>query len=235
MTNATDPASMKRRSQLYRWHRARGASFVERFDTPFVDSYSNAGDEAEAARRLGICDLSLLPRDGINGRGSIAWLRDNGHELPEQPNTSVAQANGDLLVRLSNQEFLNLGLSSLFGEAGPNDKPVWLGNSEREAFAIPRADSHCLFAVSGEHTAAMFAKLCGVDLRPDYHNNGGVAQTSVARVNAIVIRQDLQQTPNFYLLTATSAAEYLWECLIDAIDEFEGRPIGVSALQAIAE
>lgn len=234
MMTATDPTHAQRRSQLNRWHCEHGANFVERSGLVFVDAYSNPGDETAVARRLGICDLSLLPRDGVNGPGSTRWLGENNHALPEQPNTSVIQADGDLLARLSHQEFLNLSLSSLYGDTGSTDGPGRLGNSEKEAYPIPRADSHSLFAVSGEHAAAMFAKLCGVDLRPEHYDNGAVAQTSVARVNAIVIRHDLQQTPNFYLLTATSAAEYLWECLVDAVDEFDGRPVGISALREIA-
>ena len=230
---STDPKHLKRRSHLYRWHQRHNAVFIERSDAAFVDHYTNQEDEVASLQRLGICDLSLLPRFGISGAGSRAWLRANNYELPQPPNTSLLQTDGGLLALLSDQEFLNLDLPALYRAEKSVDSSRWEGDPAAAAYPVPRADSHCLFSVSGEHAASLFAKICGVDLRPEKHANGCVAQTSVARVNAIVVRQDLHATLNFYVLTATSAAEYLWECLVDAIHEFDGQPVGISALQTI--
>ena len=49
-------------------------------------------------------------------------------------------------------------------------------------YPVPRADSHCWFALSGLHAAEMFAKICGVDLRAHRFAEGAIAQTSVARM-----------------------------------------------------
>ena len=48
--------------------------------------------------------------------------------------------------------------------------------------------------------ADMFAKLCGVDLSPNRFAEGQVAQTSVARLSAIVIRSDTAGALAFHLL-----------------------------------
>ncbi|MGI9235104.1 MAG: sarcosine oxidase [Woeseiaceae bacterium] len=228
-----DPTRTLRRSQIYRWHASQNAVFVGRSDAVFVDHYSGSGDENKAAGRLGVCDLSLLRRDGLTGAGSNRWLLGHGYEPPQRPNTSVTQSNGDLLVRMSAEEYLCLRLSDL-GDSDRDGQSDWAGDDNENCYPAPRADSHCLFAVTGSSAATLFSKLCAVDLRPHKFENGCVAQTSVARVNAIVIRHDMPQTHNFYLMAATSAAEYLWECLLDAMAEFGGEPIGISALRAIA-
>ncbi|MGI9238743.1 MAG: sarcosine oxidase, partial [Woeseiaceae bacterium] len=220
-------------SQIYRWHASHGAIFIERSDAVFVDCYGESGDEVSAARSLGICDLSLLPRHGLTGAGAESWLLAHGYETPQRPNTAVTQSNGDLLARMSAEEYLCLRLSDLAdsARAGQSD---WSGDDDGNFYPVPRADSHCLFAVTGSSAATLFSTLCAVDLRPHNFANGRVAQTSVARVNAIVIRHDLQRTQNFYVLAATSAAEYLWECLLEAMGEFGGEPIGIAALQVTA-
>ncbi len=79
----------------------------------------------------------------------------------------------------------------------------------------------------------MFSKICGVDLRAHKFANGEVAQTSVAKANSIVIRHDLGSTHCFYILTDVSTAEFLWDCLLDAMAEYRGKPVGVAALRAL--
>lgn len=233
MSATIDPALAHRRSQLYRWHTSHGAIFVAHGDAVFVDCYDIADEESVAMQRLGICDLSLLPRDGLTGPGSTALLNANQFQIPERANTSVAQHDGDLLMRLSAQEYLRLGLSILSPDSNA-ERINWTEDAESQAYAVPRADSHCLFAVSGSQASAMFSKLCGIDFRPDRFHSGAIAQTSVARVNAIVVRHDLGSMDNFYLLAAAPAAEYLWECVLDAMIEFDGKPVGITALRQIS-
>ena len=81
----------------------------------------------------------------------------------------------------------------------------------------------------------MFAKLCGVDLRVDHFPDLAIAQTSVARSNAIVIRDDLGATPTFHLLGDSASAAYMWDVLLDAMAEFEGAPVGLKALKALSQ
>src|SRR5262249_50805091 len=78
-------------------------------------------------------------------------------------------------------------------------------------------------------------KLCGVDLSPDRFADGAIAQTSVARLSAIVIRHDVADMLAFFLLAETASAEYLWDCLDDAMKEFEGRVEDADAIWPAAE
>ena len=98
---------------------------------------------------------------------------------------------------------------------------------------MPRDETHAWLAVTGEHAAAMFAKICGVDLRPAKFPAGAIAQTSIARTNCIVIRADLGDTYAYHLLGDSASAEYQWGCLLDAMEEFGGRPVGIAALRRL--
>ena len=64
--------------------------------------------------------------------------------------------------------------------------------------------------VTGEQAPAMFAKICGVDLRPHKFEQGRIAQTSVAKIGAIVIRDYLGELPAYHLLADSASAEYMW-------------------------
>jgi sarcosine oxidase subunit gamma len=74
------------------------------------------------------------------------------------------------------------------------------------------------------------AKLCAVDLSPEVFPVGKVAQTSVARINAIVINVSDLQTQKLNILCDRAAALYLWQVLQDAISEFGGEISGIEGL-----
>ena len=74
----------------------------------------------------------------------------------------------------------------------------------------------------------------GVDLRPGRFADGEVAQTSVARLNTIVVRADLGDVPAFQLLGDSASAAYYLSVLMDAMAEFDGRLVGLTALRKLA-
>jgi len=238
----TLPELKLRRSQLYRLHKNAGARFEDYDGALCVSHYfrqdhrQDAGHSSEIsqARDLGLADLSTLSRIGFKGRGAPDWLQKQGARLPEKPNQALIQADGSLLARLSEQEALvlralqaaNAWLVRLQDNAG--------SAAAQHAYLLPRADSHCWLALTGEHAAQTLAKVCAVDLRLHKFAQGDVAQTSVARVNAIVIRCDLDKdAPCFYLLCDVSFTEFLWTSLIDAMQEFGGQPVGLTSLRQL--
>ncbi len=199
--------------------------------------FGDPAGEAAAARRLGLADLSLLPHTGFKGAGVIDWLRGQGVEVSEQPNWAPAQAGGGLAVRQAQAEVMILG--DLSGDGGWPErlKAAWWAEPVPprvpRGFPMPRDETHAWLAVTGAHAAAMFAKICGVDLRPRAFPQGRVAQTSIARLNGVIVRDDRGGVPLFHLLADCAAAEYLWDCLLDAMAEFDGRPVGLTALRGL--
>jgi sarcosine oxidase subunit gamma len=199
-----------------------------------------AVDDAAIAETIGgiptplpIVDLSPLPRLGFKGRETIAAMQARGIAIEPQPNRAFRQADGSLcLVLGAGDVFLlgalsgeNAGLSAL--EAG------WSLEKETRCYPLPRRDSHAWFAICGKAAPAMFAKICAVDLRLDHFPDLAIAQTSVARISAIVLRVDIGGRPVFHLLFDRSAAQYMLACLVDAASEFGGRLSGFHTLPHI--
>ena len=228
------PDDFLRRSMLYRVLGQRGAVFEQIGDSAIASHFGDSRAETRQARSLGLADLSPLPRTGFKGADTPAWLKAQGIELPGAPNRAVRQGGSVVVAALSWDE--HLILSGLSGDGGLCARldGVWRIDDGQRCYLMPRADSHAWLAITGEHAAAMFCKLCGVDLRLHKFSDGGIAQTSLARLNAIVIRNDFGPMPAFFILADSASAEYLWDCLLDAMDEFKGTPVGFSALQKLA-
>ena len=75
----------------------------------------------------------------------------------------------------------------------------------------------------------MLAKLCGIDFRTDRFAPLQVAQTQAARLSVIIIRDDTA-LPAWHLLADSASADYVWTCLVDAMQEFGGKQAGPDAL-----
>ena len=229
-----DPASQTRRSFVYRQLAEAGAAFDVVAGGALAMHFGNPDGELETARRLGLADLSVLPRVGFKGAGAAQWLAVQGVSLPEV-NEAAAQQGGGLAARLGPEEVLLLG--GLDGAAGLVDRlnEAWAETStvEPRGYPVPRRETHAWFLVTGERAADMFAKLCAVDLRPQCFANHRIAQTSVARATAIVIRADLAGRPAYHLLVDSATADYYLPVLLDAMSEFDGGLVGYRALQAL--
>ncbi len=74
--------------------------------------------------------------------------------------------------------------------------------------------------LGGPRAADVLPKLCGLDFRasafPDLH----AAQTSYAKVKALIIRQDAGGHPAYLIIVDRSHAQYVWDVTVDAMGEF---------------
>jgi sarcosine oxidase subunit gamma len=192
-------------------------------------------EDTVIARQLGLVDLCGLVKTGVKGPGTSAWLEQKEFQLPAEPNSAVLQPNGVLVAKLSFDEFLILGdlkgLSGRFSDLEDNGSLA----SVPQTYLLPRGDSHCWLAVVGAKASQMLVKLCAIDLRTEQFPDCAIAQTIIADISVIVIRHDLGLTPCFYLLADIASTEYLWEVLLDAMQEFVGSGVGLAALHALLE
>ena len=233
------PQDLTRRSFLYRELESAGAAFEEINGAAMAMRYGDdAVAEAAQARSLGLCDLSALPRTGFKGWNMPAWLKGQGAEMAEESNLVTPQSDGTRIARLAPSEALLLGDDQGGGDQGggaliENTDAAWSMESADGCFQVPRAETNFWLALSGEHTLALFAKICAVDLRPEAAPIHRVVQTNVARLNAIIIRRDIAEVPVFDLLSDIASAVYLWHALLDAMDEFGGKPIGLTAVRTL--
>lgn len=226
------PKVALRRSVHYRDLLSAGARFRPLGDGMVAENYGGA-DEASVARRLGLADLSPLPRFGFKGPGMAEWLAAKGAPLGTESNRAYPVTGGTLAARLAPGEVLLLGSLDGSGAAVAALEQAWTYDVSG-VWPVPRRDASFWFAVTGEHSPAMFAKICGVDLRPKSFADHAIAQTSVARTNCIVIRNDFSGTLGYYLLGDSASAGFMWTSVLDAMTEFGGAPVGLDALLAFS-
>jgi len=177
---------------------------------------------------LVLVDLSLVPRSGAKGQDMAGWAAMAGLPLADASNQAVRHPKGGLVARLSAGEILLLGDPFADDASWISAAQTHLDRGHGLCYPVPRADSHAWFCVQGEDAPAMFAKVCGVDLRPKAFADLQIAQTSVARVNAIVLRddqafKDKADFPCYHVLADWPSARSLWGYLLDAMTEFGGQ------------
>lgn len=229
-----DPTDFAIRSLNYRTLVNAGARFGELAGAAIaLDFGASTEEETAQARKLGLADVSVLRRTGFKGREAIAWLRGRGIQIGDVNNRVYAQDDGTLIARLADTEAVILGAVS-----GDSDRCASLNDAceavqPARCFHVPRQESSAWFLITGTHVSEMFAKICGIDMRLEKFPNGSIAQTSIARMNAIAFRQDMGDTPVFHLVFDSASATYLWGCLQDAATEFDGAPVGHNAILAL--
>ncbi len=225
------PTNFSIRSPHYRTLISAGARFEKHMNTSCAINYGESkSQEISQAKQLGLVDLTVLPRTGFKGPEAVQWGRSQGLDIGQHSNQACSQQNGMLVARLTDTEIMVLNdLHSPSDQcAGLEEK--YTRNRPARCYPVPRFDSSAWLMVTGQCSTDMFAKVCGVDLRTNKFPSGAIAQTSIARMNGIVIRNDLGEVPAFHLLFDSASTEYAWSCLIDAYAEFNGAPVGYAAL-----
>ncbi|MCG9494191.1 sarcosine oxidase [Acinetobacter pittii] len=180
-------------------------------------------------QKSAIVDLTNLSRVGFRGADAATYLNSFGFHLPDAPNFALQQADGSWVACLSATEYFLLGSLIDFGERISQIENDWTMD-DRANYLLPRQDSHAWLQLTGNTVARVMAKVCAVDLSSEVFAVGQVVQTSVARVNAIVINVSDAQIQKFNILCDRAAALYVWEVLQDAIAEFDGKAVGIEGL-----
>jgi sarcosine oxidase subunit gamma len=225
----SDPVAYLRRSPLRRRIEAEGATWRDLGDAAIAESVGDAAPH----RGIAIADLSPLPRLGFKGRGTIAAAQRRGIVVEPTPNRAFRQPDGGLCLVLAPGEIILLSNLAGEGERLTQLESGWRIEDEERTYPLPRRDSHAWLAVAGAAAPEMFAKLCAIDLRHDKFADLAIAQTSIAKMSAILVRADIGANPVFHLLVDSAAALYFCDCLLDAADEFGGRIVGLKALQKL--
>ena len=225
----TNPLAHLRRTPLRRMLEASGARWHSLPDTAIAaDVCTGSG-----ADRLVIADLTPLPRLGFKGRGTIDAMKKRGVTVEATPNCAFPQSDGGLCLVLSPGEVILL--SNLAGEGAGLDQMLasWNIEDEERTYPLLRRDSHAWFAVASPDAPALFAKICAIDMRPEKFRNLAIAQTSVAKMSAIIVRADIGSRLCYHVLADSAAALYFCSCLLDASHEFRGRLVGLDAVQGM--
>lgn len=208
---------------------ARGARWTMRGAATVASHLATSAEPAE----LALFDLTDLPRIGFKGRGTVEAMKARGVALEAKPNCVFPQTDGSLCLVLGPGEVLLLANVAGDGARFAEWERTFCLEDEERTYPAPRRDSHAWLAVSGRSAPAMLAKLCAIDLRCHKFPNHAIAQTSVARINAIVARSDRGQTAVFHLLADMASSLYLSTCLLDSAREFGGEFAGLDRLDEL--
>ncbi|WP_292696730.1 sarcosine oxidase subunit gamma family protein [Mesorhizobium sp.] len=175
---------------------------------------------------LVIHDLTPTGRTGFKGAGTSDWLASKVSALPERPNRAVTLSDGTVVARLGKEEYLVLNGRGSSDDVSAELDLSWASESAngaiRMGYPLPRADSHSWLFLEGVRVPEMMSKICGVDLRDARFPPGEIAQTIVARIGAVLIREIGAGSEGLHLLTDFASADYLWEVLDDASAEYGG-------------
>lgn len=173
---------------------------------------------------VAIRDLTTRSRIGFRGPAVEAFLMSEGIQVPAEPNKAILSAAKELeglwVLRLSKTEFWLIDLQDQYTQkiTELEQKGLLL----EDVYRLYCQHSHSAFKLSGVSCPKMFAKVCGVNLDQAAFPTLSIAQTSVARVNAIVVNcaKETDELPRYLVLSDISSSEYLWDALQDAAQEF---------------
>lgn len=223
------PLDHLRRTPLWRLLDGEQAAWRAMGDTAIAEAVGNG----QSARLLGIADLSPLPRIGFKGRGTMEAMKKRGVALEAIPNRAFRQPDGGLCLVLAPGEVILL--SNLAGDGAKlaDMAAGWRIEDEERTYPLLRRDSHAWFAVTGAAAPFLFAKLCAIDLRLEKFPDLAIAQTSIAKMSAILVRADIGATPVYHVLADSAAALYFSSCLTDAASEFGGEIVGLRAVREL--
>lgn len=165
-------------------------------------------------------DWTEVSRLGFRGPKAEAFLIAEQLPVPDQPNQALLDVSGIRVLRLSKSEFW------LIDETQQNTQRLIeieaRGLQQQEVYRLYCQHSQAMFVCHGIDCVNMFAKVCGVDLTQRAFAVNQIAQTSVARVNAIVVNvsENIEGTDRYFVLSDVSSSQHLWDALQDAADEF---------------
>ena len=233
------PSTCERRSFIYRkfndlpvtWKKING------YAVPYT--IHDLESELAYAQHLAISDLSYIQRIGFKGPGTLEWLSHQNIKIPTVINTTQTLSDGCLVARLGTNDVSVLdnlmNSSNLPSKLQRQWQQDYSANNTTCGFIMPRQDSHSCFCICGSHAPEMLSTLCAIDLRPDKFSNHEIAQTSLARTGAVIIRHDIGDLLNFLVLVESVSAEYCWDCLYDAMQDISGQVVGLSSLTTLSK
>jgi sarcosine oxidase subunit alpha len=232
------PVPLKRTALHYK-HLALGAAMVDDGGWQRPEHYRQPEEELQAVReRVGLCDISPVGKLDLKGRQiapvlerlfSPGTLPPVGHvqRMAQKDTNGITEVKG-VCCRLSRD---HVGLLT---------EPDTLVTVEQIFTQQLNATDECLHLTNltsalaavqlvGPCSRELLRKLTALDLSPHRFTDLTCAQGEVAKVHALIIRADVGSNLAYEVYCGREFAEYLWDTLRDAGQEFRAMPFGVAA------
>ena len=169
--------------------------------------------------KLTLTDLTGVPVILIQGEAGDT-LKQHFSQIPAKPGDLVEVDDG-LLARLIPTEFYLFGLSSsakLPSAAALDDS---FARAQRFVHATDYTHGKAVMRLTGAATGEVLSKICGLDFHDTIFPNMRAAQTSAAKIRALIVRRDDNDIPTYFLHVNRTLGQYFWETIWDAGQEFE--------------
>ena len=168
-------------------------------------------------QNLKLIDLTGVPIIHIQGPAAES-LQTLFPAVPAKPGEVIDLGQG-LLARLRPQEFY------LFGKTAEATLPTaeldrYFASSGQHLHATDYTHGQAVIRLSGPAAPQLLSKICGLDFRERTFPNRQAKQTSVAKIKALIVRDDEGDTPAYFLHVTRPMGQYFWETLWDAGQEF---------------
>ena len=154
-----------------------------------------------------LTDLTPLPRFGLKGRGSAAWLEAQGRSLPH-----INQI-ADGVLRLGNEDLVVI-------KDADDLRATWQAASAPKGYNAWREETWAWMHLSGPRLDDLMAKICPVDLSSAAFPEGTIAQTRVGYVEAITWRHTYEGRPGFAVFFDIAATAFFANAVATAAREF---------------
>jgi heterotetrameric sarcosine oxidase gamma subunit len=179
------------------------------------DQSENPKSEIE---NLKLIDLTGAPIVRIQGPAGEP-LQGLFQAVPAKPSDVVELGQG-LLARLRPQEFYLFGktVEAVLPTAAELDRHF--AGSEQPIHATNYTHGQAVIWLAGPAAPQLLSKICGLDFREQAFPNRQVKQTSVAKIKALIVRDDEGDIPAYFLHVTRPMGQYFWETLWDAGQEF---------------
>ena len=183
----------------------------------------DAGDD-QRMRTAGIADLSFLPRCGLKGPDSVAWLSAQGFVIPEV-NCWAPADGGGLVARLGRTEFLIED-----GVGGTRARQVGAATAMLPAGVYPVLRQDASLALTGSALQVLLAQTCSLDFKALDPASRQLALTSMVGVTVVILPMVVAGEVTYRVWCDGTYGGYLWQTLVDIARESGGGAVGVDCL-----
>lgn len=190
-------------------------------DMPVALDFGDPAAEQALARSLALCDVSALPRMMVKGPNAEQFLRDRQIAIPGEIFGVLPLGSNGLIARTGDSEFFLE--DDVSGRVVPR-LVLEVDAARPGLFPVLRQDASIL--LSGTRGVEVFLQTCGYDFREPGPN---LVMTRVAGVSASVLSRTIQGVGTFQLWVDGTYGPYLWETLMEIVQELGGGAAGLLA------
>ena len=219
--------SPSKQSPLHYTATQRNASFAPVAGWQVPQRFGDPAAELDLARnRVGLADTSARGKlliDGTNAAKRLASLWSISELAVGQ---GAAIANGAVFRLRPSRYFVHTPPG---GETAVTSAIETAADTNDLLAVTDYTHGWASLALIGPQSAELLSRLCGLDFHHSRFPNWTAKQSSVAKTNQLIVRQDAGETAVYYLIGARSLAAYLWQTIMAAGQDLLIVPIGAEA------